>query len=106
MMGNVANQPKTPHRTIRVSHDIWNAAQEKAKTEGRTLSELIREFLTDYLNNRDATRVERIETILDGIDRVEDGTGTGWWATSVGAEFGTEKLAQIRDAITGRGDAT
>lgn len=42
------NAPKTPHRTIRVADDTWKSAQEKAKSEGRNLSEVIREFLVAY----------------------------------------------------------
>ncbi len=49
MMGVVANQPKTPHRTIRVPDDVWKPAQVKAASEGHNLSELIREFLVDYV---------------------------------------------------------
>lgn len=48
MMGVMPNAPKTPHRTIRVPDDVWTAAQQRAKAEGRNLSELIREWLTDY----------------------------------------------------------
>lgn len=44
----MSNQPKTPHRTIRVSDELWVAARAKAENEGRNLSELIREFLTRY----------------------------------------------------------
>ena len=44
----MVNQPKTPHRTIRVSDDLWNRAREKAADEGRNLSELIREWLAEY----------------------------------------------------------
>lgn len=51
MMASVANQPKTPHRTIRVPDDVWNPAREKAETEGTNLSELIREWLTNYVEN-------------------------------------------------------
>lgn len=50
-MASVANQPKTPHRTIRVPDDVWDAAMTKAKGEGRTLSELIREWLTEYMRD-------------------------------------------------------
>jgi len=50
MMGAVANQPKTPHRTVRVPDDVWKPAVEKAESEGTNLSALIREWLVDYVN--------------------------------------------------------
>lgn len=50
MMSSVANQPKTPHRTIRVPDDVWAPARLKAEQEGRNLSELIRGWLTQYVN--------------------------------------------------------
>lgn len=49
MMATVANQPKTPHRTIRVPDDVWKPAVVKAQSEGRNLSELIREWLIEYV---------------------------------------------------------
>lgn len=50
MMVSVSNQPKTPHRTIRVPDEVWNAAKKKAEREGATLSEKVREWLTYYVN--------------------------------------------------------
>lgn len=38
-----------------------------------------------------------ITSILDGIDRIE--LDDGWWETSTGAEFGKEKLEEIRAAM-------
>lgn len=41
-----------------------------------------------------------IDTILDGIERTEDEKpGGGWWETSKGAEFGEEKLAELKTFI-------
>lgn len=51
MMSTVVNQPKTPHRTIRVAPEIWEPARDKAEREGRNLSEVIREFLTEYVKD-------------------------------------------------------
>lgn len=39
---------KTPLRTIRVADEIWEAAQERAKAEGRTVSDVIRAALKRY----------------------------------------------------------
>jgi len=48
MMVTVANQPKTPHRTVRVPDEVWLPAKVKAVSEGSNLSEKIREWLIDY----------------------------------------------------------
>jgi hypothetical protein len=43
--------------------------------------------------------MDRIKAILAGIDKTETEHPDGWWETSVGAEFGARKLAEIRAAI-------
>ena len=43
------NQPKTPNRVIRVETTLWRAAQEKAKTEGRSLTSVIVAYLKRYV---------------------------------------------------------
>ncbi len=43
------NQPKTPHRTIRIDDALWNASQRKAQSEGRTISDVIRQALRKYI---------------------------------------------------------
>lgn len=48
MMGAMPNAPKTPIRTVRVADEVWIPAREKAASEGRNLSEVIREFLIGY----------------------------------------------------------
>lgn len=41
--------------------------------------------------------LQRLETIVDGIDVTElDG---GWWETTTGADFGAQRLAQLRALI-------
>lgn len=45
------NAPKTPTRTIRVSDDIWSAVQNKAASQGVTVTSVIIKGLTDYLND-------------------------------------------------------
>lgn len=52
MMVTVANQPKTPHRTIRVPDEVWLPAVEKAKAEDSNLSEKIRGWLIDYVRDQ------------------------------------------------------
>lgn len=41
---------ETPVRNIRVPTNIWRAAQEKAKAEGRTLTEVIVAYLRRYIS--------------------------------------------------------
>jgi hypothetical protein len=43
------NQPKTPVRGLRVDDRLWRAAQEKARTEGRTLTGVIVDYLKRYV---------------------------------------------------------
>ena len=45
----MAVEGKTPHRTIRVEDELWKAAQEKARAEGRTVSDVIRDRLRRYV---------------------------------------------------------
>lgn len=46
---DVPNQPKTPQRAIRIPDDLWQAAKAIARDRGETLSEVIRDALTDYV---------------------------------------------------------
>lgn len=43
------NQPKTPVRGLRVDDDLWHAAQEKAKAEGRTMTDVLVAYLKRYV---------------------------------------------------------
>jgi hypothetical protein len=43
--------------------------------------------------------IEIIKDILKGIDQTEIESPDGWWETSIGAEFGAEKLKQIVEII-------
>lgn len=43
------NQPKTPQRTIRLDDELWIAARSKAASEGRTVSDVVREALEAYI---------------------------------------------------------
>jgi hypothetical protein len=40
---------RTPLRAVRISDDLWIAAQIKAQSEGRTVSDAMREFLTQWV---------------------------------------------------------
>ncbi|GAA2230798.1 hypothetical protein GCM10009851_14460 [Herbiconiux moechotypicola] len=43
------NQPKTPKRGFRIPTDLYEAAQAKAASEGRTISDVVREALHLYV---------------------------------------------------------
>lgn len=47
--GSVPNQPKTPTRTFRIPDDIYVPALEKAKAEGVSLSDVVRDALIEYV---------------------------------------------------------
>ena len=40
-----------------------------------------------------------INQILKGIDKTQTEDTEGWWETSVGAEFGAAKLAELRTGL-------
>lgn len=44
------NQPRTPVRGLRVEESLWRAAQEKAKAEGRTLTDVLVSYLKRYVS--------------------------------------------------------
>lgn len=43
---------KTPHRTIRVEDELWNAARERAEAEGSNLTAVITDALRKYVAKR------------------------------------------------------
>jgi hypothetical protein len=43
------NDAKTPMRSFRISNDLYRAAMDKARSEDRSLSEVIRVALEAYL---------------------------------------------------------
>lgn len=47
------NKPKTPQHSFRIPDDIFLPAREKAEAEGRTLSDVVREALLDYVGDED-----------------------------------------------------
>ena len=50
-MWPMPNQPKTPVRSFRISDPISLPALEKARAEGRTLTEVVTEALLDYVGD-------------------------------------------------------
>lgn len=45
---------KTPVRNLRVPDAVWKPALEKAHREGRTLTDVITEFLRGYISEDEA----------------------------------------------------
>ena len=43
------NQPKTPHRSVRLNDDIWENLQAIATQTGLSVSDVIRLALTDFI---------------------------------------------------------
>jgi hypothetical protein len=41
---------ETPSRNVRVPDGLWKAAQEKAKQEGRTMTDVIVAYLRRYIS--------------------------------------------------------
>lgn len=58
----------TPMRTIRISDELWKAAQAKAGTENTTVSDAIRRFLEDWTGKRSETYEDRLAI----LERIED----------------------------------
>jgi predicted DNA-binding protein len=46
----MSTQPKTPIRGFRIPSDLYHAAMAKAESEGRTLTDVVREALQRYID--------------------------------------------------------
>ena len=40
--------------------------------------------------------MDKLDEVLKGLDETETCSEAGWWETSSGAEFGAEKLAEVK----------
>lgn len=47
------NKPATPHRTIRVPDELWQAVKRKAADRGETVTDVILRALKRYLRDYD-----------------------------------------------------
>ncbi len=45
----MANKPATPARAVRISDEVWAAAQARAKKDGVTTTDVVRRALVKYL---------------------------------------------------------
>lgn len=43
------NAPKTPARAVRISEEMWAALRDVAERDERTVSDVIRDAVADYL---------------------------------------------------------
>jgi|GEM_PF-4456678 len=41
--------PSKPQRSVRIADAIWRKVQSKARVEGKTASEVINDYLKDYI---------------------------------------------------------
>jgi predicted HicB family RNase H-like nuclease len=51
--GSMPNQPKTPHKSFRIPPELYSAAQAKAARQGRTLTDVVKELLQNYVDSAD-----------------------------------------------------
>jgi predicted HicB family RNase H-like nuclease len=49
MVRVMPNAPKTPSRNVRVSDELWQAAQAQAAENGETVSDVVRRALEEYV---------------------------------------------------------
>ena len=50
-MSGVPDQPKTPHRSVRVPDEIWDEVRRKASDRGETITDVILRALKQYLRD-------------------------------------------------------
>ena len=54
-------------------------------------------FTAEQVEERLAAERRRIMQLLDGIDKTETESESGWWETERGAQFGSEVLRKIQE---------
>jgi predicted HicB family RNase H-like nuclease len=47
----VPNQPKTPARSFRIPDEIYKPALEKARAEGVSLADIVKDALIEYVGD-------------------------------------------------------
>ena len=57
------------------------------------------DLLLDKQQSTFNKRVERVEKLLEGIDKEQTESDDGWWETSIGAKFGKKVLEDIIKAL-------
>lgn len=51
-IAGMPNKPKTPLRAVRISDDLWQAAQAKAAEKGETVTDVLRRSLEKYVRTK------------------------------------------------------
>lgn len=51
MTDNRTDDSALPKRSVRVSDELWETAMAKARSENFTLSQVVRKYLTDYIES-------------------------------------------------------
>lgn len=46
------NQPKTPHRAVRIPDELWSAVGQQAEAEGTTRSAIINRLLREWTESK------------------------------------------------------
>lgn len=60
----------TAHRTVRIEDGLWEAARVKAQKEGRSISDVIRGRLKEYVEDNQEEQDES-DPVGSGVLRVE-----------------------------------
>lgn len=69
-MGVTGKREVLPGRKARVDDDLWNAALTKARAEGIPLSELVRNWLTEYVNDGQLPALTELDRIIVALNDV------------------------------------
>lgn len=59
----------TPAHPVRVEQELWQAARDKAREEGRTISDIIRHNLIDYVGAAHEHDFRPTKTVTDNATR-------------------------------------
>lgn len=51
-IAGMPNKPKTPLRAVRISDELWQAAQAKAAEKGETVTDVLRRSLERYVKSK------------------------------------------------------
>ena len=86
MTGTIANVPRDTNRAFRVPDALWNAAVQRAKDRGESLSEVLRASLERYVETG-----EQRETLANALLRAKR-------AEDELADFKAAIRASVRDA--------
>lgn len=90
------DQPKTPHRTVRIDDELWDAAKDKAKAEGVTVSDLVRDALRKAVGVSVPLVAALAMLLVWGGREVQDP-----WGETSGPAFSQAQVSGWADEIVG-----